>query len=71
MRIRVWAGIVFLVLAHFFLHLGFELGRSAPDLLTLALLIGAREVRLGGGVSSSGSWRTPTRFWASGPTSSP
>lgn len=47
MRVRVWAGIVGLVFAHFFLHLGLELGRSAPDLLTLALLIGAREAGLG------------------------
>ncbi len=39
--------IVVLVVLHFLLHLGFGLGSSAPDLLTVALLLGAR--RLGGG----------------------
>ena len=37
----------FLVLLHFFLHLGLSLGREAPDLLTLALLLAARETRMG------------------------
>lgn len=32
---------------HFFLHLGFGIGRAAPDLLTLVLLLGAR----GGGMA--------------------
>ncbi|MDX1568691.1 MAG: hypothetical protein R3223_12870 [Longimicrobiales bacterium] len=31
-----------LVVLHFLLHLGFGIGRGAPDLLTLALLLGAR-----------------------------
>jgi rod shape-determining protein MreD len=36
-----------LVLAHFTLHVGFGLGSAAPDLLTLALLVFAREVGVG------------------------
>lgn len=36
-----------LVLAHFTLHVAFGLGDSAPDLLTLALLVFAREVGVG------------------------
>jgi rod shape-determining protein MreD len=38
-----------LVLLHFFLHSGLGLGRVAPDLLTLALLLAAREVGMGWG----------------------
>lgn len=47
---RQWAysGLIAgLVVLHFLLHLGFGLGASAPDLLTVAVLLGAR--RLGGG----------------------
>lgn len=36
-----------LVVLHFLLHLGFGIGAAAPDLLTLALLLGAR----GGGMA--------------------
>jgi rod shape-determining protein MreD len=36
-----------LFLAHFLLHVGLGLGASAPDLLTVALLIAAREVGVG------------------------
>jgi cell shape-determining protein MreD len=36
-----------LVIAHFVLHVGFGYGRGAPDLLTIGLLIAAREVGLG------------------------
>jgi rod shape-determining protein MreD len=36
-----------LVVLHFLLHVGFGLGRVAPDLLTLALLLAARETNLG------------------------
>jgi rod shape-determining protein MreD len=43
----LWAGVVFLVLLHFLLHLGFGLGRIAPDLLTIALLVASREVGMG------------------------
>ena len=38
-----------LVLLHFTLHVGFGLGRVAPDLLTLALLLAVRETGLGFG----------------------
>jgi rod shape-determining protein MreD len=36
-----------LVILHFLLHVGFSVGRGAPDLLTLALLLAARETRMG------------------------
>ncbi|MEX2467137.1 MAG: hypothetical protein WD995_09505 [Gemmatimonadota bacterium] len=32
---------------HFLLHVGFGLGRGAPDLLTIGLLLAAREMRIG------------------------
>ncbi len=38
-----------LVLLHFFFHVGLSLGNGVPDLLTLALLLAAREVSLGWG----------------------
>jgi rod shape-determining protein MreD len=41
-RRRVWIVVATLVVLHFFLHVGLGLGPVAPDLLTLALLIGAR-----------------------------
>ena len=37
------------VILHFFLHLGLGIGRGAPDLLTVALLLAAREVGMGAG----------------------
>ncbi len=40
----MWSVVVVLVLVHFLLHVGLGLGPIAPDLLTVALLIGAREV---------------------------
>lgn len=43
----VWLVVVGLVVLHFFLHVGIGLGRSAPDLLTVALLVSAREVGMG------------------------
>ncbi len=43
----LWAGVVLLAVLHFLLHLGFGLGRIAPDLLTIALLVAAREVGMG------------------------
>ncbi len=46
---RVWAVVGLLVLLHFGLHLSLGLGKSAPDLLIVALLIAAREVGAGGG----------------------
>ena len=40
-----WVFFGILVVAHFFLHIGLGLGDSAPDLLTIALLLGVRRVR--------------------------
>jgi cell shape-determining protein MreD len=37
------------VLLHLFLHLGLGIGRGAPDLLTIALLLAARELGMGWG----------------------
>ena len=44
---RVWATVGVLALLHFFLHLGLGLGNIAPDLLTISLLLAAREVGMG------------------------
>lgn len=44
---RVWGVVLLLVLIHFLLHLGLGLPDVAPDLLTVALLLGAREVGMG------------------------
>jgi rod shape-determining protein MreD len=44
---RVWATVVVLAVLHFLLHLGFGLGNIAPDLLTISLLLAAREVGMG------------------------
>ncbi len=38
-----------LVVLHFLLHVGFSIQAAAPDLLTLALLLAAREVGMGAG----------------------
>jgi rod shape-determining protein MreD len=46
---RLWGTVAALAVLHFLIHLGVGLGREAPDLLTLALLIGAREVKMGTG----------------------
>jgi len=43
----VWATVVGLAFLHFFLHLGLGLGEVAPDLLTVSLLLAAREVGMG------------------------
>lgn len=40
-----WVFIFLLVLAHFVLHLAIGLGDRAPDLLTVAVLLGARRLR--------------------------
>ena len=45
--LRVWATVVVLGFLHFLLHLGLGLGNVAPDLLTIALLLAAREVGMG------------------------
>jgi cell shape-determining protein MreD len=43
----VWVLVVILSVLHFVLHVGFGVGRGAPDLLTVGLLLGVREVGLG------------------------
>lgn len=42
-----WVLVAGLFLAHFVLHVGFGLGRGAPDLLTIGLLLASREVGVG------------------------
>ena len=44
---RVWVTVVVLAFLHFLLHLGFGFGNVAPDLLTISLLLAAREVGVG------------------------
>lgn len=44
---RIWGVVFLLVVLHFFLHLGLGLGPVAPDLLTVAVLMVAREVPMG------------------------
>ncbi|GMR12378.1 MAG: hypothetical protein BMS9Abin29_0567 [Gemmatimonadota bacterium] len=46
---RVSIVVVGLAVLHFLLHVGFGLGDVAPDLLTVALLVGVREVDVGWG----------------------
>jgi rod shape-determining protein MreD len=46
-RLAVWVGVGGLVILHFVLHVGLGVGRAAPDLLTVALLLAAREVSVG------------------------
>ena len=45
----VWVVVLGLFVLHFVLHVGFGFGIGAPDLLTVALLLGAREMGVGGG----------------------
>ncbi len=42
-----WGVVVALFLLHFILHVGLGLGREAPDLLIVALLLAARELGAG------------------------
>jgi len=44
---RVWLLLAALSLTHLLLHVGFGIGRAAPDLLTVALLISARDMAMG------------------------
>jgi rod shape-determining protein MreD len=44
---RVWVVVAALVLLHFLLHVGLGVQHGAPDLLTVALLLAAREVGVG------------------------
>jgi len=46
-RAAVWIAVAGLVLVHFGVHVGVGVGRGAPDLLTVALLLAAREVGVG------------------------
>lgn len=46
-ELRLWGTVAALVVAHLVLTISLGMGEGAPDLLTLALLIGAREVRIG------------------------
>lgn len=43
----VWVLVGTLFVLHFVLHVGLGIGRGAPDLLTVALLLAAREVGVG------------------------
>lgn len=45
--LRIWGVVGLLIILHFGLHLSLGLGEIAPDLLAVALLIGAREVDMG------------------------
>jgi len=47
--IGFWLVILVLVALHFLLHLGFGIGRAAPDLLTVAVLLAARTGGVGRG----------------------
>jgi cell shape-determining protein MreD len=51
LRIRVWVLVGVLFMLHFILHVGFAFGLGAPDLLTVALLLAAREVGMGRGAA--------------------
>lgn len=46
-RFRVWVLVGLLFVLHFLLHVGFGFGVGAPDLLTVALLLAAREIGMG------------------------
>jgi cell shape-determining protein MreD len=50
-RIRVWVLVGVFFVLHFILHVGFAFGRGAPDLLTVALLLAAREIGMGRGAA--------------------
>jgi len=45
--IRLWLVVLCLFLAHFMMHVGFGLGPAVPDMLTIALLLAAREIGIG------------------------
>ena len=45
--IGLWAVVLLLSALHFFLHVGLGIGAWAPDLLTVSLLVGARNVKTG------------------------
>jgi len=45
--VKLYSWVALLLVLHLLLHVGFAYGTGAPDLLTLALLLAAREVGLG------------------------
>ena len=45
--VKFWVAAGVLACLHLLLHVGFSYGRGAPDLLTVGLLLAAREVGLG------------------------
>ncbi len=47
--LRIWGVVGLLIILHFGLHVSLGLGELAPDLLVIALLLGAREVDIGRG----------------------
>lgn len=46
-EVVVWIVVFGLFVLHWVLHVGFRIGTGAPDLLTVGLLLGAREVGMG------------------------
>lgn len=44
---RIWILVGVLVVVHFLLHVGMGIGRAAPDLLAVGLLVASREVEVG------------------------
>ena len=46
-EIRVWLMVALLSVAHLTMKIGFGMGPIAPDLLTVSLLLGARELGMG------------------------
>lgn len=46
-RLRVWVLVVLLFVLHFMLHIGLAFADGAPDLLTISLLLAAREIGFG------------------------
>ena len=66
---RIWSVVGFLILLHFGLHLSLGLGESAPDLLVVALLIGAREVNIGRGAGLGFLLGLSTGLTSDGPVS--
>lgn len=49
--VAFWLVLAALIVLHYLLHLGFAMGREAPDLLTVALLLGARTGGAGKGAA--------------------
>jgi len=45
--VRLWLVVLGFSLIHFIMHVGFGFGPAVPDMLTIALLLAAREVGMG------------------------